>query len=726
MHISLNFKNLTFSAIILAITTLMPLSVFAQDYSKMSYSLVQKVISNERAGEQVALFVKGDIKQIKTFVQSVNGTVKYNAGNICSITIPKNKIIELAFLSGVERMEDNDMKIELMNDRMLANNGVTAVHLGITPLGNSYKGKDVVVGIIDTGIDFTHPDFKDLNGKTRIKYIWDHNLPPGANSPFPYNYGEEFNDSLIDNNLANAHYDRINGHGTHVAGIAGGNGIAVNNYTGVAPESDLIIVSLDFNLNGNSWLTSVADAVSYIFDKANALGKPCVINISAGTYFGSHDGRDLQAQVIDNLITQQNGRAVVCAAGNAGNIPIHLRNNVNSDTTFTWFDFTSSSIVIDMWADTADLNQVQFAIGADKATPDFSFRGRTDFTNIQNHIGMIDSDTIYNGVNRIAVVQYFGQLIDDKYLMSCNIIPDSTTYLFRLMATGNGMFDVWSFEMVASNLPLPATFPDIVNYVTPDLEQNIVSSFACSDEVITVAQYINRNWYTDVNSNIVTFPTIEGAIADGSSKGPTRDGRIKPDIAATGDATLSCADLSSIPWFLANQPFKLAAGGKHIRDGGTSSASPVVAGIVALLFEQTPSASNSDIKNALLACVKTDAFTGYSLPDNTWGYGKVDAFKVLTNCMPVGMEENITLDKLVIFPNPAFTNSEITISSLEEISSKNLKIELRNITGQIILEQKVNAKNKAVKLTNQSAGVYFIRLFANDVFISSTKLVILD
>ncbi|MBT8195143.1 MAG: S8 family serine peptidase, partial [Bacteroidia bacterium] len=579
----------------------------------MNYSLAKKITQNERSSTPVSLFVKGNVEEIISKSESLNGTVKYSAGDIVAITIPLNKVSSLANNKDVLRMEDSEMKLELMNDRMLANNNVTPVHLGITPLTSAYKGKDIVMGVIDTGIDYTHPDFKDFNGKSRIKYIWDHNLPPGTNSPFPYNYGEEFTDSMIDNNLASDHYDRINGHGTHVAGIAAGNGIAVNNYTGVAPEADLVIVSLDFNLGGSPWLTSVADAVSYIFEKADALGKPCVINISAGTYFGSHDGKDLQAQVIDNLITQQNGRSVVCAAGNAGNIPIHTRNNVNSDTTFTWFDFTSGSIVIDMWADTTDLNQVEFAIGADNTSPAFSYRGRTDFRNVQNQLGFVDADTIFNGSNRIAVVQYFGQLVDDRYVMSCNIIPDSTTYLFRLMATGSGMFDVWSFEMVSSNLPSPTDFPDILNYVTPDLEQNMVSSFACSDEVITVAQYINRNWYTDVNGNIQTFPTVEGAIADASSKGPTRDGRIKPDIAATGDATLSCADLSSIPWFLANQPFKLAAGGKHIRDGGTSSSSPVVAGIIALLMEQNPSADNQDIKNALLSCVKTDAFTGTSL-----------------------------------------------------------------------------------------------------------------
>ena len=726
MYISINFKKLPFLALILAITILAPYPIFAQNYSKMSYSLVQKIGTNDRANDPISLFVKGDVNQINSFVQSVKGSVKFSAGNISSITIPKNKIAELSSLNAVDRMEDNSMKIEIMNDQMLANNGITAVHLGITPLNSSYKGKDVVIGIIDTGIDFNHPDFKDISGNTRIKFIWDHNLPPGANSPFPYNYGEEFNDSLIDNNLANAHYDRINGHGTHVAGIAAGNGIAVNNYTGVAPESDLVIVSLDFTLDGNSWLTSVADAVSYIFEKADALGKPCVINISAGTYFGSHDGKDLQAQVIDNLITQQNGRSVVCAAGNTGNIPIHVKNNVSTDTTFTWFSLTSGNIVVDMWADTADLNQVQFAIGADKTMPDYSYRGRTAFTNVQNQLGFVDSDTIYNGLNRIAVVQYFGQLIDDRYVMSCNIIPDSTTYLFRLMATGNGEFDVWSFEMVSSNLPSPVIFPDIVNYVTPDLEQNIVSSFACSDEVITVAQYINRNWYTDVNSNIVTFPFTVGAIADESSRGPTRDGRIKPDIAATGNVTLSCADLASIPWFLANEPFKLAAGGKHIRDGGTSSSSPVVAGIVALFLEQNPSTSNSDIKNAIISCAKTDAFTGYSLPDNTWGYGKVDAFQILTNCKPVGIEENLFSHDLVIYPNPTNSNSEITFISLEELNGMKLKIELINLTGQKVLEQTISANSPTIKLDHQSPGVYFIRLFADNLFIRSTKMVILD
>jgi hypothetical protein len=189
---------------------------------------------------------------------------------------------------------------------------------------------------------------------------------------------------------------------------------------------------------------------------------------------------------------------------------------------------------------------------------------------------------------------------------------------------------VWSSStlgtsnMISANLPFENAFPDIVNYRIPDKQKHIVGSWACSPQVITVANYNNRDQYIDYNGNLQTFTPPQGELSINSSHGPTRDNRIKPEIAASGDLTLSSAKFSTLAALIVNEPFKVAQGGMHYRNGGTSMASPVVSGAAALLLEMCPYATWQTIRAALLDNVYADDFTGPE-PTSAYGYGKLDA-----------------------------------------------------------------------------------------------------
>lgn len=673
----------------------------------MSYRLKQISSDEKSASSQVSVLIKGEPAQIREEVRNLGGRVKYSSGKIVSAVLRADALSTLAEKTSVERMEEGRMDLRPLNDRMLVNNRIDLVHSGVTPLIQGYDGSNVIVGIIDTGIDFTHPDFRDSIGNSRILWIWDHLLGDSTNTPQPFGYGQEFSKNDIDAGRASAHIDQT-AHGTHVAGIATANGDSLPAFRGAAPRADIIAVSLDFSIDNDTWLSTISDAVAYIFQKADSIGKPCVINISAGTYLGSHDGKDLQAQAIDNLISSQNGRMVVAAAGNAGNLRIHLRHQPSGDTLFTWFKQSSAApIYLECWADTADLNQVAFSIGADAVNPFFSFRGQLSWTGIFSHLSQLKKDTLYslNG-NRLAIIESYGQLIGDRYSLVFSITPDSSLYNFRLMSTGNGKFDLWSFEMVGGGLPTPSVFPDINRYVLPDLDQNICSSFQCSDMVLCVGQYVNRNNYIDVNGNLQTFNTTEGALAASSSRGPTRDNRIKPDITSTGEVTLASLKLSSAPWFIANQPFKVAQGGIHIRDGGTSSAAPAVAGAIALLMQAQPNISWSDIRNYVLSCPKLDSFTGNQLPDNRWGHGKFDAFTLMQGCSMASIQEH-EHSQLSIFPNPA--TDEITIRLSDNRTAG--YVELAEPTGRTIKKIRIDGNDIQfrISISGLSAGLYIIR-----------------
>lgn len=202
-------------------------------------------------------------------------------------------------------------------DSARAMSKVDLAHYG-NSLPRSYTGKGVLIGIFDTGIDLLHPDFKTENG-TRILYLWDMGEEFSPRPPQGYDWGREYTKTEIDANLDSIFQKDLVGHGTNVAGIAGGNGRARHKFVGFAPEADLIIV----NGNRNGSMSSFTDAdilaaCNYIFSKAEELGKPCVINLSLGNIFGSHDNEDLLGKALSNLVSEKKGRAIVASAGNEG------------------------------------------------------------------------------------------------------------------------------------------------------------------------------------------------------------------------------------------------------------------------------------------------------------------------------------------------------------------------------------------------------------------------
>ncbi len=147
-----------------------------------------------------------------------------------------------------------------MNDQLVVKNHVQEVHYGFN-LPQGYDGTGVVLGIIDEGIDYTHPDFRDEFGRTRIRYLWDQSIInfDTATQAQPYGYGKEYIGNQID--TSTQHFDSPFSHGSHVAGIACGSGLALNNYKGVAPKANMVIVKMNLNQPDNDFLTSLVDAV---------------------------------------------------------------------------------------------------------------------------------------------------------------------------------------------------------------------------------------------------------------------------------------------------------------------------------------------------------------------------------------------------------------------------------------------------------------------------------
>lgn len=566
-------------------------------------------------------------------------SVKYSTANWSFISTTPSWI-DVKFRSG----ELKNYYFEFAPPIALADSAVfrhhgKEVHQGLGGLSSSYTGKDVIIGVVDQGLDWTHPDFVNEDGTTRVLRYWDQTISSGGTIAQPYNYGIVWDSAQI-NSGACFSTENSTAHGTTVAGMAVGNGRANGTNKGFAPEADIIIVESNFNLP--NWTLTVADACDYIFKVADTLGKPAVVNLSLGTYLGSHDGNDPAAEYIETLLDEKPGRIVVCAAGNSGaQGKYHVRGQIDTDTSFVWIlnnpntnaAFGPNHIYFDLWADIPDAT-FDYAFGADSPAPSYGFRGRSSFRGAMASLSTTVYDTIYGTLgDRIATTETYTEIVNGSYHMEVYFSNvDSTSYYFRFMTKGSGTYDLWSGAFMGLNnfvtsLPSSSVEPDVVHYHMPDSLQTIVSSWNCSERVISVGQVKNRQGHIDNNGNVINSDTRPiGALSPNSSKGPSRHNVVKPDVCASGDLTLTAG-----PMWLLNNPANnsvIDSGGWHVRNGGTSMASPIVAGIAALYLEKCSRANNITFKNDLIATSFGDGNTG-SLPNFGYGHGNPHALNLL-------------------------------------------------------------------------------------------------
>lgn len=527
----------------------------------------------------------------------------------------------------------NQGEVLIKNSKKLSN--YDSMQMIRMPFGRKYTGKGVLMGIIDAGIDFNHPDFRDKNGNTRVKAIWDQRQSGNPARVPSFGYGQVWDSTDIALGLC-THVDQNQwfGHGSNVSSIAAGNGLSdsIGDYAGFAPEASIAVVSIDFS--SPNFTEKVADGVEFLYRLADSLGMPCVINASLGTYVGSHDGLDFQARRIQTLINAKASRSMVCAAGNSGEWPAyHLAYSLQNDTAFTWFEKRSGqSVFFELWGDTANMSNLQFNLSFNHPV-NYSRRAESPRRNMMSLLGQTINDTLYSGTNRLGIVQTWRAIEHGRIRMQVYVpVIDSSAYLFRFQLEGSGRADVWSSsrfgwsDIVASPLPSAAAFPEIINYQSPDKNQSIVSSWACLDEVVTVGNIVNNSGYVDYGGTYHTYALPEASIANSSSRGPTRLGRLKPDLVAPGERSFAAGRLVdlNIQRNVSSLHFALAPSGYHNRNGGTSMASPAVAGAIALLLERCSALSQEQLINMLHGGAKKRV--GDSL---NFGYGQLDVAALL-------------------------------------------------------------------------------------------------
>ncbi|HET8683542.1 MAG TPA: S8 family peptidase [Micromonosporaceae bacterium] len=571
--------------------------------ARLSEQSVFNVAQPVDAVATATVFVRftGDVSAIERAGMRIHSV----AGDVATGEVRVDQLDALAQLDSVVRVELSRVLHHEM-DLGLPEAGVPAVHAGPPGL----RGAGVIIGIIDSGIDYLHSAFRRDDGTSRILAIWDQGLEPqGAEtSPTGFGYGVEFGKPAIDEAIASdkpfdvvRHRDQairdVGCHGTHVAGIAAGDGLAAGPartdrvFTGVAPAADLVVVA---NTRGRAAgelglgdSAASLDAVRYIVRLANALGRPVVVNQSQGDNVGPHDGSSLFERGLDNLLGAP-GRVMVKSAGNEGARKRHASGRLTTDEsqvlTFTVPPGRRSDIVVDIWYPGIDRFSVTVAPPTGDALPGIA-HGETTEHRLATGAGdrvFIDSDVDDNNLdNRIFIV--ISPADED------DAVVEEGTWSLTLTGTSvtSGRWDAW----IQRGDPSPRFQPPFED------PSRTISIPGTGHEVITAASYANRGG-------------APGTLSAFSSRGPTRDGRPAPTVAAPGEFVMSV------------QPsqFRNAYG----LMSGTSMASPMVTGIVALLLQKQPTLTQAQVSGVLAATARSDSATG-ATPNNTAGAGKVNA-----------------------------------------------------------------------------------------------------
>jgi len=650
---------------------------------------------------------------------------------------------ELAAQTRVRRIQPAMVRRPLhQNSRIMV--GADKVHAGID-LPAGYKGQGVIMGVIDSGIDFTNPDFSRDDG-TRLLYlaeftsddrmlVWDAseiNTSPGAITQKDGIYG--------------------GGHGTHVTGTAAGGGRLNAAFTGMAPESDIIFVKgiRDDDSDGGFEDGDLIEGIAFIFEKADELGRAAVVNLSLGGHDGPLDGTSLFEQFITQLTGP--GRIVVAAAGNAGYDFLHAGAQLTGGERVAFLSLSYDDIEMyqTIWADNGAVASYTIAAYVMDDSGFLELVASTPSLNVGTHnLGSARGIRLYdtaeeapagfvyhdsrnvldpnNGDTEIVIQIYDGYTEGgsdyawiDEYIWAISL---------RATATG-GRFDAYA----DNGLQLPYVLNVAGSRYIPGDRLYSVGSPASSREVISVGAYTSTVTWTNDGAQTfsLSFPSDPdwsatyrpqvGEAAYFSSRGPTRDGRVAPAISAPGTLIFSTR-ARNIPDIEFGSEV-LVSGGAYNGSQGTSMASPHVAGIVALMLQVNPTLDYTAIMNAFSATSDSDVFT-QAQPQHVFGVGKVNAHeavkRVYANFTSIDQDERFGPATVTLMPNYPNPFNPATAISFELSESAAVTLEVFDMLGRRVAVlasgERYPAGTSRVTFAsgNLSSGVYLYRLQVPDL-----------
>ncbi len=624
-------------------------------------------------------------------------------GNIYIINMPIENISRAAELEEIKSISISQ-KIRPLNDKARSATSVDEAHIG-TELSQSFTGKDVVVGIVDLGMDYNHINFKDENGESRVKIAGIYDTRKKAT--LIYHTPEEIATLTTD-------YTG-DSHGTHVAGIATGS-YKTNNFYGMAPESDIVLYGLGTDLSN----TNILNGIKTVFDYAKSVNKPAVVNMSLGTNIGSHDGSDSFNKALDELIKE--GNILLVASGNEGSENLYLNKIFTSSSTSTPqlntiinASGTSHECIIDTWSNKSEPIGIQFFI-YNKMTRSEVVSSSVFYpsTGFYKEFSWKSSELsrYFNGT-----IAAFGQRSssNNRYEMYSYIVGNTTSSNYYIGIKLYGKQNTEVYNWVSG-----ATFDNLNNLSyskgSPDGSYN---DLGCSKESITVGAYCSKTTYTTINGNSYYYSGAAlGDIAYFSSYGTDFNGRNHPEITAPGFTLVSSVNNYDYSTVTTNRNYlvNIVSPENDTRKyhwsnmSGTSMATPVATGTVALWLQANPRLTSEEIKSIMQATADNDVFTQSGNPIK-WGAGKLNAQAGLIKILQSSAITDITMpDEIIMLsPNPSDGNLSMYIPQKET----EIRMNVYNINGSLVYNETLSCNDGIINAQLRdklSAGIYIVTL----------------
>lgn len=615
-------------------------------------------------------------------------------GKIYIVNIPVNQLMNMSLDIRIKRIEAHEAPHPIMH-QVPASVSADRVWQG-EGLPQAFTGKGVIAGVIDADMDFTHPMFLDSVGGTRVRRFIDMTKDAAGNIKnnvydseeiMKLKHCPEVGDELI--------------HGSHVASIMAGSPVNGMNarYSGIAPESDLVFECQESETSiqlGNKETTTASFllAFKHIFDYADECHQPCVINASWGVNYSPMDPCILENEALEELTGS--GRIIVAGAGNDGYALTVMEKAADVHEVSAGFDSFSSPLVLFLMTDDPQVIKIRASVNTSIHKSGELFLQTDTLDLLNGKKCTINTDSLIfidafkiNGVSACGYKNVYGLVVDISNYIDY--------YTFR------GWDVTGSISLIGDNAGLLYAYPYTCRY---DGRQEYLNSKytllwpAEAESVIAVGSYNDRSCY------------LWGEIGERSSfssQGPTWDGRIKPDVLAPGNNI--CAAGNSYYQkisIISKDSVQSPDGAWHgiIEESGTSMASPVVAGAVALWLQAKPDLSPADIKD-LLERTCRHPIDSISYPNIEYGFGYLDVYAGLLDILGIDGISEISHHQPLSY-RFALQGKLLSVldASTSTLAEDVVGISIYSTTGVMVSSR----KGKTIDLSCLPSGVYAVQV----------------